>query len=187
MRTVDIKGKQYVEVSERVLYFRQNYPDHALESTILSNEDGVCIIKAVVRTPAGVVIASGHAYETEGSSFINKTSYIENCETSAWGRALANLGIGIDAAIASAQEVVGAIAQRETGPVETSRGIGREVKKSETYQEIMTQIHDCTTLDQIIELGEELKGKKIDKTKVEVIKKVYAAKKSELEEKEHEV
>jgi hypothetical protein len=45
-------------------------------------------------------------------SLVNKTSYIENCETSAWGRALGNLGIGIDASIASAEEVITAIAQQ---------------------------------------------------------------------------
>jgi hypothetical protein len=45
------------------------------------------------------LIATGTAYEKESSSFINKTSFIENCETSAWGRALGNLGIGIDNSI----------------------------------------------------------------------------------------
>ena len=38
--------------------------------------------------------------------FINKSSYVENCETSAWGRALANFGIGVDSSIASAEEVM---------------------------------------------------------------------------------
>ena len=58
----------------------------------------------------GEVIAQGHAHEVRGSSNINKTSYIENCETSAVGRALAMLGIGIDTSIASANEVEDAIA-----------------------------------------------------------------------------
>jgi hypothetical protein len=44
---------------------------------------------------------------------INKTSYIENCETSAWGRALGNLGYGIQTSIASAEEVEMAIAKQE--------------------------------------------------------------------------
>jgi len=51
------------------------------------------------------ILAVGHAYEKEGSTFINKTSYIENCETSAVGRALGMLGIGIDTSIATAEEV----------------------------------------------------------------------------------
>ena len=49
---------------------------------------------------------TGVAYENEGSTYINKTSYIENCETSAVGRALGMLGIGIDVSIASADEMI---------------------------------------------------------------------------------
>ena len=104
LKTVDIKGKPYVEVNERIKYFRENYQDYSLESELVSNENGVCIVKAIIKNPNGVVKATGYAYEKEGSSFINKTSYIENCETSAWGRALGNFGIGIDTSIASADE-----------------------------------------------------------------------------------
>mgnify|MGYP007029096494 CR=1 FL=1 len=61
-------------------------------------------------------MAKGIAYEETGASRINSTSYVENCETSAWGRALANLGIGIDTSIASSSEVANAIAnQRSSG------------------------------------------------------------------------
>ena len=108
MKTTDIKGKPYVEVNERIKYFRANYQDWALVSELISLENGVCVIKANVLNPEGVVKATGYAYEKEGSTFINKTSYIENCETSAWGRALGNLGIGIDTSIASAEEVLNA-------------------------------------------------------------------------------
>ena len=60
----------------------------------------------------GKIVATGHAQEKEGSTFINKTSYIENAETSAIGRALGLLGIGIDTSIASAEEVSTAIANQ---------------------------------------------------------------------------
>ena len=76
-------------------------------------ENGVCVMCAKVLNEKDEIIATGHAYEKEGSTFINKTSYIENCETSAWGRALANLGIGIDTSVASADEVVNAQAQQK--------------------------------------------------------------------------
>lgn len=105
MKTVNIKGKEYVEVNERVKYFRENYKDWSIETELLSNENGVCVIKAIVKNPDGAIKATGHAYENEGSTFINKTSYIENCETSAVGRALGLLGIGIDTSIASSDEV----------------------------------------------------------------------------------
>jgi hypothetical protein len=61
----------------------------------------------------GVLVATAHAYEKEGSSFINKTSYIENCETSAVGRALGMYGIGIDTSLASADEVANAVTQQK--------------------------------------------------------------------------
>lgn len=111
MKTVDIKGKAYVEVNERLKEFRTNpkYKDFSLESEIVQLENGVCTIKAVIKDAASRVIATGYAQEKENSSFINKTSYIENCETSAWGRALGNLGIGIDTSVASADEVLNAV------------------------------------------------------------------------------
>ena len=106
MKTTNIKGKEYVEVSERIKHFREHFKKWSLISEILKNDDGVCVIKAIIATPEGKIVATGHAYEKENSTYINKTSYIENCETSAWGRALGNLGIGIDAGIASKEEVV---------------------------------------------------------------------------------
>ena len=109
MKTVDIKGKAYVEVNERIKYFRENYKGWSLESDLLSLDNGVCVIKATIRDENGIVKANGLAYEKENSTFINKTSYIENCETSAWGRALGNLGIGIDTSIASAEEVINTV------------------------------------------------------------------------------
>ena len=122
MKTIDIKGKPYVEVSERILFFRENYKNFALVSEIVSIEDGVIIMKATVYDPEGNQKATGFAYEKEDSTFINKTSYVENCETSAWGRALANFGIGITS-VASADEVINAIEnQKEKRPDSRSSG-----------------------------------------------------------------
>jgi Icc-related predicted phosphoesterase len=69
--------------------------------------------RCTITTAEGTVVAQGHAHEVKSSSNINKTSYVENCETSAVGRALAILGIGIDTSIASANEVEDAIAQQQ--------------------------------------------------------------------------
>lgn len=113
MKTINIKGKEYVEVNERIKFFRENYKGYKLTSEIISLENGFVVIKATILNENNEVVATGHAYEKEDSSFINKTSYIENCETSAWGRALGNLGIGIDTSIASAEEVENAILNQE--------------------------------------------------------------------------
>lgn len=108
IKTTDIKGKEYAEVNQRIKVFRMLYPAGFIRTTLISNENGVCVMKAEVGAN-DYVLATGTAYEKEDSSFINKTSYIENCETSAVGRALGMLGIGIDTSIASYEEVSNAI------------------------------------------------------------------------------
>ena len=108
MKTIDIKGKAYVMVHERIKAFREKYPDYGLISEIVELTEERVVMKATIQYGDGI-LAVGHAYEDKDSTFINKTSFIENCETSAWGRALANLGIGIDESIASADEVATAI------------------------------------------------------------------------------
>ena len=115
MKTIDIKGKAYVTVNERLIYFRDKCPDHQLVSEIIELTDDRVVMKASI-TMGDIVWATGHAYEDRASTFINKTSFIENCETSAWGRALANFGIGIEESVASADEVVTAIKQQDELP-----------------------------------------------------------------------
>ena len=111
--TTDIKGKEYAEVNQRIKAFRMVYPTGRIQTTLLSNANGVCIFIAEVgfydESGAYKMLGSGTAYEKENSSFINKTSYIENCETSAVGRALGMAGFGIDVSVASYEEVANAI------------------------------------------------------------------------------
>tara|TARA_R100001244_G_scaffold125100_1_gene95050 strand:- start:50 stop:646 length:597 start_codon:yes stop_codon:yes gene_type:complete len=111
MKTINIHGKQYVEVKERIKYFREHYKDWALTSEVLELSENRCVIKSTVLNDKDRIMATGIAYEILGSSHINKTSFVENCETSANGRALANLGIMIETSIASADEVKYAKAQ----------------------------------------------------------------------------
>ena len=123
IKTTSIKGKNYAEVNQRIKAFRMVYPEGYIKTELIDNSNGVCVFRAecgythisgedscpsVERITLGV----GHAYEKEGSSFINKTSYIENCETSAVGRALGMAGFGIDTAVASVDEVQTAIANQ---------------------------------------------------------------------------
>ena len=105
MEKIKIKGKDYVMVNERLKYFRENYKGWSLTSEIVSLDSDSCVIKALICDENGVLKATGLAQEDRTSSMINKTSFVENCETSAWGRALGNLGIGIDESVASAEEV----------------------------------------------------------------------------------
>lgn len=116
LKTVDIKGKAYVPVAERIKAFWEVYREGKITTMMLSNADGVCVFRAEVYKDRNSITpdATGHAREVETSSYINKTSYIENCETSAVGRALGILGIGVDADIASAEEVSNALYSQTT-------------------------------------------------------------------------
>lgn len=112
LKTVDIKGKNYVPVNERIKAFRYIYPRGQILTEILSLEEGVVTMKASAYDDEGHLLATGHAQEKEGSSFINKTSFIENCETSCIGRALGSLGLGLDEGFASYEEVANAKLQQ---------------------------------------------------------------------------
>jgi hypothetical protein len=110
--------KDYIEVNERLLKFRADYPEGCIIPEIVKWEDGVIVMKATVYLTRedmanGTPVAVGHAYEVEGSSYINKTSALENCETSAVGRALAILGYEIKRSVASREEVENAKRQQE--------------------------------------------------------------------------
>ena len=117
IKTTDIKGKEYAEVNQRIKAFRMLFMDGFIRTEIVSLEGEVCIMRAYVGfyNPDGTehLLGIGTAYEKESSSYINKTSYIENCETSCVGRALGMAGFGIDTSVASAEEVENAIAQQE--------------------------------------------------------------------------
>ena len=118
--TTDIKGKEYVQVNERVKAFRKLYPTGYILTEMISHDNGMCVMKATVgfyvyQEDGSRIrhdLAYGEAYEKEGNGYINKTSYIENCETSAVGRALGFAGIGIDVSIASSEEVENAQLQQ---------------------------------------------------------------------------
>jgi len=123
METIDIKGKPYVMVNERLKYFwiEEGGSRVGIRTEFIELTPEWCVMKASiikVFDSGEMVVATGHAYEKADSTFINKTSYIENCETSAIGRALGNLGIGIDTSVASAEEVQNAIKQQEKQPSE---------------------------------------------------------------------
>lgn len=115
--TTNIKGKEYAEVNQRIKAFRMVYPEGFINTLMLDDTDGVCKFCARVgyynEAGATIILGTGHAFEKEQSSYINKTSYIENCETSAVGRALGMAGFGIDTSVASYEEVANAIKNQE--------------------------------------------------------------------------
>ena len=145
LKTTDIKGKDYVEVNQRIKAFRQLFPEGYIHTKLVSNENGVCVFKAEVgyfsdKYEAEVTLATGYAYEKEQSSYINKTSYIENCETSAVGRALGMLGLGIDTSVASAEEVKNAIVQQEQMADDGKKATRQKAEQAQADDPLIT--HD---------------------------------------------
>lgn len=148
--TMDIKGKAYAEVNQRTKAFRMVYPEGTINTEIISLENGICTMKATIMNE-GKILGTGFAQEKEGSTFINKTSYIENCETSAVGRALGMCGFGIDTSICSADELQNALLNQK-------RLTEEKPEESEPKIEYATE-------EQIAKLTKEYQGKreKLDK------------------------
>ena len=117
MKKIQIKGKDYIEVNERVKQFHKDYPNGSITTELIEMTDRFITKTTVipdVKNPDRKF--TGIAYEKEDSTFINKTSALENCETSSCGRALGMLGIGIDTSIASYNEVANAVTQQKDKP-----------------------------------------------------------------------
>ena len=114
---VKIHGREYKTVALRVNEFRESaiYKGWSIMTEIVKIDDDQCVIKTQIVNPESKIVATGHAQEFRKASQINGTSYVENCETSSIGRALACLGLA-GSEFASANEVVNAIHQ-QTNPV----------------------------------------------------------------------
>jgi hypothetical protein len=113
---VSIHGREYQTVALRVGKFRETYPNFSLITEIVSRDPECVVMKATISDDAGRIRATGHSEEYRATSQINRTSALENAETSAIGRALAALGLG-GTEFASADEVANAITQQRNTPV----------------------------------------------------------------------
>ena len=111
MKTINIKGKNYITVNERLKHFRTEptFKGWQINEQLVHIDEKEGIFKVTISDTKGVEMASAHSQEYRDSSYINKTSFVENGFTSALGRALGYLGIGIDTSIASAKEVQNAV------------------------------------------------------------------------------
>ena len=113
---VNIRGREYTTVAKRVQDFRERHPEWTLQTDIIHRDVDCVVMRATISDELGRVRANGHAEEYRKASEINRTSALENCETSAIGRALAALGFG-GTEFASADEVARAVSGQKGEPV----------------------------------------------------------------------
>jgi len=112
-----IHGKEYATVAFRVSEFRKKFPDWEIQTEIIEANDTKVVMQAYIYNENNRCIATGHAEEYRAASSINKTSALENAETSAVGRALSFAGFGGTEFIASAEEMVMAIIKPTAKPI----------------------------------------------------------------------
>jgi len=155
---VNIHGKEYFTVAERVSAFREKHPDRTIETEIVRWEGDDVVVKASI-SDSGKLIATGLAHEVRGSTNINKTSHVENCETSAIGRCLAAFGMG-GTEYATADEVANAIAQQNEAKAGMSDKEVNELLIENTttmlaYSDSILAIKAAISLDDLSTASEE--------------------------------
>jgi hypothetical protein len=126
---IDIKGKAYTTVANRINVFRKFFPDYSIVTNILNDDEIKVVVQTKITTPNNIVIATGLAEEFRNDNFINTTSALENAETSSIGRALACLSLG-GSEYASANEVENAISQQE----QIKQNNNQRTTNQQTYQ-----------------------------------------------------
>ena len=110
-KAVTIQGKSYVLVADRIIFFNEQYLNGTIQTQIMTDlnfEQGNSIVMKAIITPdmdKPTRYFTGYSQEVIGQGYINKTSALENAETSAVGRALAMMGIGVIDSIASVDEI----------------------------------------------------------------------------------
>jgi hypothetical protein len=111
LKTISIHGKEYITVAQRVLGFNEQYLKGSISTEVISDDGTTIQMKTTVWPDASDQSRcfTGFSEEVRGGEGVNKVSAVENAETSAVGRALGMMGIGIIDGIATADEVSKAV------------------------------------------------------------------------------
>ena len=146
----EYQGRRYTTVADRVLVFRRAFgPVWFITTDVERHDETVVQVEACVGYYEGGnahIVATGHAKEFWDANEVNVTSALENAETSAIGRALANLGLH-GGEFASANELASALSASKTGKADEATAF----LKSEDITDAVTKINACSTQDQLAE------------------------------------
>ncbi len=139
--TINLKGKEYTEVKDRVMFFRmeEQFKGFYLITEPLTLTDEIASFVCRVYNAEGVIVSTGTAYERASQGPVNKKDHVENCETSAVGRALGFLGIGIVGGIATAENMA-SVENGSTPHVEVSINELQRVELALLIQETQTDL-----------------------------------------------
>lgn len=179
LKTIKVQGgKEYAEVHTRVNYFRsqEKYKDWSEDCNIINCADDMSwvLMKATISYPDGRVASVGHAFERQDGSKINERNHVENCETSAVGRALGLLGIGSDGSIASYEEVANAIENQKND--DKKEYLLDTDNWAKALKFIVSQRDSGKDLKQIIKTLEDNKYGKLQVDEIAEVRKAYEGK-----------
>jgi hypothetical protein len=153
MKAIKIKGRDYITVNERLKHFRldDTYKGWNIIEDVAEINSNEIIVTVTIVDADGMLRSKASSQEYRDSSMINKTSFLENAATSALGRALGYLGIGIDTSIASAEEM--------------NSSLNREqyIKKVEQVPLKNRKLTD-DQLEKLVEEGTHIQAKKVIET-----------------------
>ena len=148
--SVNIHGKQYRTVAERINLFYERFGKmHTQIITEIVKDDGNIIqVKATINVDdrtdsknAVSLLGTGYAEEDRSKGRINSTSALENCETSAIGRALASIGLGGEE-YASANEVENARYQQEQKKITVNDGSQFDQTQKKPNQDLVEALEN---------------------------------------------
>lgn len=143
---VNIHGRGYKTVAKRVDEFRKEHgAKYAIITELVNMDERNVVMRAEILDDNRNVIATGYAEENRTASQINRTSALENCETSAIGRALANFGLG-GGEYASADEVANAIQQQDA----------EKKAKSPNFDDIKAKLDKLNAISEINTFAKEI-------------------------------
>jgi len=161
---IEIHGRDYQTVAKRLKDMKEDHPDYSIKTKILHSDETTVLMRALILNGEGKEVARGHAEENRSLSQINKTSAVENAETSAVGRALSLLGY-LGTEIRSAEEMVNAIHQQSVSETISKYFISRLVDEIDNCFEVVkgdrgqdqAVCHDEKELKKILSVCNEIK------------------------------
>ena len=137
---LNLRGKDYLEVKYRLVWFREEHPTWSIETEFVSITEKSACARATVRDESGRLIATSHKFESERGF----PDFLEKAETGAIGRALALIGFGTqfcadeldegDRIVDSPVAPAGALPGLATGEMTRERAGNYEIQFGKKYR-----------------------------------------------------